>query len=103
MAQFLIKLQPTRLAMLTEGPTAEEQQRTGEHFAYLQQLQAAGTLILAGRTLNNDADTMGIVVINAEDEAAARAIMANDPALIHEVMRGTLYPYRVALISEQNV
>ena len=102
MAQFLIKLRPSRLEMLTTGSTADEDRIVGEHFAYLQRLQAAGTLILAGRTLNTDEETMGIVIINAEDEAAARQLMADDPALINDVMRGTLYPYRVALISEGN-
>ena len=102
MAQFLINLQVTRIGMLTEGPTPEEAQIVSEHFAHLQRLQAAGVLILAGRTLNNDETTMGLAIINAEDEAAAQAILASDPVIINNVMRGTIFPYRVALISEGN-
>lgn len=98
-SQFLYKIQPTRLAMLTAGPTNEEARLVSEHFHYLQGLCEAGIVKLSGRTLNTDATTFGIVIFEAADENAARAIVDNDPAVKHGVMRAELYPYRIALMA----
>ena len=38
MQQFLYRVQPARLAMLTDGPTPDEELIVGEHFAYLEDL-----------------------------------------------------------------
>lgn len=97
-SQFLYYLQPTRLGMLTEGPTAEEAETVSRHFAYLKDLTEKGVMILMGRTQNNDENTFGIAIFEAEDESAARRIMENDPAVAGGVMRATLYPYKVALM-----
>lgn len=103
MQEYLYRIVATRPAMLTEGPTPTEADIMSRHFSYLQELLARGTLILAGRTLNTDETTMGIAVFKAESEEAAREIMNNDPAVKEGVMHATLFPYRVALISEANV
>jgi uncharacterized protein YciI len=103
MPQYLYRIQPTRLAMLTDGGTPEEQATVGRHFAYLQQLMADGVLILAGRTLNADESTFGIAIFNAADDNAAQQILRDDPAIQGGVMRGEIFPYRVALIAEHNV
>jgi uncharacterized protein YciI len=102
MPQYLYHIQPTRLAMLTES-TSDEQRIVGEHFQYLQTLTEQGVVILAGRTLNNDASTFGIIIFNAESETAAQRIVENDPAVKLGVMRSQLFPYSVALIAEKNV
>ena len=52
--QFLYVIRPTRIEMLSDGATAEEEAIVSEHFAYLQDLTREGILILAGRTLNTD-------------------------------------------------
>jgi uncharacterized protein YciI len=96
--QFLYYLQPTRLGMLTEGPTPQEAETVSRHFAYLKDLTEKGVMILMGRTQNNDENTFGIAIFEAEDESAARKIMENDPAVAGGVMRATLYPYKVALM-----
>ena len=101
--QYLYRIQPTRPAMLTEGPTAEETAIVGAHFAYLQDLTARGVIILAGRTLNTDESGFGVVIFNADSDEQAEATMLADPAVRDGVMRATLFPYRVALIREQNV
>jgi uncharacterized protein YciI len=85
--------------MLTDGPTDEERRIVSEHFAYLEKLLAAGTLILVGRTTNSDDRTFGIAIFQAESDDAARAIMNSDPAVRHGVMRAELFPYRVALFN----
>jgi uncharacterized protein YciI len=100
--QYLYRIQPTRLAMVTEGPTPREAEIVSAHFAYLKQLTADGVMILVGRTLNDDESTFGIAVFKAETEEAARAIMQGDPAVANGVMRAELFPYRIALIREAN-
>ena len=101
MPEYLYRIQPTRLGMLTDGPTPEEAARVSEHFAYLKGLVDEGLVILAGRTLTADEDSFGIVIYRAEDESAARRIMEDDPAVRAGVMRATLFPYRIALMAER--
>ena len=98
MNQFIYFLKPARPGMLTEGPTPEEAETVSRHFAYLSNLTAKGVMILVGRTQNNDESTMGIAIFEAENEATARKIMENDPAVAGGVMRATLHPYKVALM-----
>ncbi len=97
MEQYLYRVTPTRIAMLTEGPTPSEERVVGEHFTYLQRGVAEGVVMLAGRTLNKDASTFGIVILRAASESEARAKMENDPAVKQGVMSAQLYPFRVAL------
>jgi uncharacterized protein len=97
MQEFLYKLQLARGDMLRTGPTDSEQAVVGEHFAYLQDLNAQGVIILVGRTLNTDENTMGLTIFRAESEDAARQIMNGDPAVKKGVMTATLYPFRVVL------
>jgi uncharacterized protein YciI len=68
-----------------------------EHFAYLQNLNAQGVIILVGRTLNTDENAMGLAVFRAESEEAARRIMNDDPVVKKGVMTATLYPFKVVL------
>ncbi|HEU0296213.1 MAG TPA: YciI family protein [Anaerolineales bacterium] len=98
--QFIYVLKPTRLGMLTERPTPEEVDTVSRHFAYFKDLTEKGVMILMGRTQNKDESTFGIAVFEAEDEAAARGIMENDPAVVGGVMTATLYPYRIALMRD---
>jgi RimJ/RimL family protein N-acetyltransferase/uncharacterized protein YciI len=97
MPTYLYRIQPTRSAMLAEGPTPEEARAIGAHFAYLQALAEAGRLFMAGRTLNTDASSFGIALYEARDDAAAQAVLRDDPAVRHGVMRGEVLPFRAAL------
>jgi uncharacterized protein YciI len=99
MLQFLYRIQPTRLGMLTESMTDRETAIVNKHFEYLQKLVAEGVVFMAGRTLNADERTFGIVVFAAAAESAAVALMQNDPAVKLGVMKAELFPYRVALWS----
>jgi uncharacterized protein YciI len=76
--------------------TDEEQQVWGVHFERLQRLLADGTLVLAGPTLGTV--NTGICIFEAEDEAAARAFMEEDPAIASGIARGELRPFRVSLL-----
>jgi len=83
--------------MLRTGPTDAEQAIVAEHFAYLQELTEKGVIILVGRTLTTDENTMGLAIFRAESEDAARQIMNGDPAVRKGVMTATLYPFKVVL------
>ena len=101
MKQWIYLLKPSRLEMVTESATPEESETVSRHFAYLKDLTEKGVTILMGRTQNNDENTLGIVIFEAEDESAARNIMESDPAVMAGVMRAELFPYRVALMRKQ--
>jgi uncharacterized protein len=98
-AHYLYRLLAVRPAMLTEGTTDEEADIIRQHFDYLTALAEEGTMLLFGRTANNDYSTMGIAIFKAESEEAARKIMEDDPAVKNRVMRAELYPYRIAGLS----
>ena len=101
MQEYLYRIKPTRLEMLTEGPSEREAEIVGQHFSHLQQLVAHGTVLMAGRTLNSDEHSFGIVVFLAESEAQAQKLVKSDPAVKQGVMHAELFPYRVALWSKE--
>ena len=103
MNQYLYRIQPTRMEMLSEGATPHESELVSQHFQYLQGLMAQGKLILAGRTQTADPDGMGIIIFNAESDEAAQALVDSDPAVANGVFKAKLFPYRVALIAQENV
>jgi uncharacterized protein len=45
-----------------------------------------------------DEEPFGIAIFQAESQEAARAFMANDPAVKNHVMTAKLYPYAIALM-----
>ena len=94
MTEFLYRIQPTRPAMLTEGPTPAERETLAAHLAYLERLAAAGVVLLFGRTQTTDAATFGIVIFRAGSPDEARQIMTDDPAVRAHVMRGEVFPFR---------
>ena len=99
--EFLYRIQPLRPEMFVEGPTSEESRRVSEHFEYLRELTERGVVILAGRTLNTDPTSFGIVIFRSDTEAAARVLMEADPAVAGGVFRAELFPYSVALMGER--
>lgn len=98
MNQYLYRIQPTRATMLSEGATPEEDAIVSEHFTYLQNLNEQGIVLLAGRTLNTDSTSFGIIIFEAENDDSARQLMENDPAVKQGVMKAELFPYRIALM-----
>src|SRR5512138_412961 len=82
---FLYRIQATRPAMLREGLTPEEAATMAQHFAYLERLTEAGTVILFGRTLNTDETAFGLAIFSAASEAEARALVDQDPAVANGI------------------
>lgn len=76
--------------------TGPEKEAWSLHFERLQRLLAEGTLILAGPTLGRI--NTGICVLEAPDEAAARQIMDEDPAIASGFATGELREMRVSLL-----
>ena len=93
MPEYIYLLHPLRDGFF-ETPTPLEVDVMEEHFQYLEQATQTGRVILAGPCLD---DTFGIVVFHAEDEAAARAFMFNDPSVKKNVMISELHPMRISL------
>jgi len=101
MQQFLYRIKPVRVAMLAEGPTDLEVSIIGEHFTYLSKLVDNGVVFMAGRTLNTDDNSFGIVVFVSSSESEARALMNGDPAVKQGLMKAELFPFTVALWSSK--
>jgi uncharacterized protein YciI len=77
--------------------TDKHKAAAGKHFERLKKATADGKVILAGRTTEALDKTFGLVVFEADSEAAAKAFMEADPAVVAGVMTATLHPYSVAL------
>jgi uncharacterized protein YciI len=76
------------------APTAMETQAIDRHFDRLKKAFDAGTVHLAGPTLDG---AFGLVVFDAEDEEPARRFMIEDPAVEAGVMHAELHPFRMSL------
>ena len=100
--QFLVVLRPSR-ATFPGDATEHERAIVGEHFRALTEAatpEPAGgvRVLLAGRT-QTDASPMGLVVLEAPDEAAARSFVEADPAVAAGIFLAELHPYAVAIES----
>ncbi len=100
--QFIYMLKLIPRLVNNDAWTETDNEIVEKHFLKLQELKKDGRLILAGRTTHEGKDTFGIVIIKGT-ELEAQEMMANDPAVKEGIMTATLYPYRVALISEDNI
>lgn len=73
--------------------TDKEKAAAARHFERMKKAAAEGKVILAGRTTESLDKTFGMVIF----EAAAKAFMDGDPAVLAGVMTATLHPYPAAL------
>ena len=93
MPEYLYLIRPFREGFFQES-TPEEDKTMEEHFQYLKQATEMGEVLLAGPCLD---DTFGLIVFQAQDDAAARTFMHNDPSVKANVMLAELHPMRVSL------
>lgn len=96
--QFLLRLEPVRKDFSLQNLTVEERRIVGEHFAYLQSLQADGKLMLAGQAFDANRGFWGILIVNTSDPEVAGAIMNADPAIKQKLVRGEVIPFRTVLL-----
>lgn len=94
--EFLYQIKPLRPDFM-ENQSAEEKNTLESHFCYLQNLLQEGKLVLAGPCLNA---SFGIVILQDVDNKEATHIMNNDPAIVHEIMTGELFPFRISLLKK---
>jgi uncharacterized protein YciI len=95
MAEWIYFIHPLR-DNFAATMTDDEKRVWSQHFDRLKRLLADGVLALAGPTLGSV--NTGIVIFEAQDEAAARRIMNEDPTIARGYARGELRPFRVSLI-----
>jgi uncharacterized protein YciI len=95
MPEFIYLIHPYRNGFF-ENPTPEENAVMDEHFDYLKEATKAGRVLLAGPCLD---ETFGVVILHAENEAAANAFMFNDPSVKKNTMASELHPMRISLVS----
>jgi uncharacterized protein len=95
MAEWIYFIHPPRdnfAATITD----EEEAVWSEHFQRLKRLLAEGVLVMAGPTLGST--NTGIAVFEADDEAAAQAIVDADPIFAGGWARAELREFRVSLL-----
>ena len=98
--QFLYVLKLREDLLEDANWTTDDNQIVEQHFLRLQSDTLTGKVILAGRTLNEDPSSFGIVIFEAESEITAREYMGTDPAVQEGVMSATLFPYSVPLMKK---
>jgi uncharacterized protein YciI len=95
MPHFLLRLDPVRPDMHATGPTQQEAEAIGAHLGYLQRLMEQGALLLAGRSQILDQEAFALVLLQADSESQALALMRADPAVTQGVLSGELHPFRI--------
>jgi uncharacterized protein YciI len=95
MAEWIYFLHPPR-AHFAATMTEEEQAAFAAHGEYLRRLLADGVLIVAGPTLGER--NTGIMIFEARDEAAARAVVESEPVTRAGLARGELRGFRMGLL-----
>ncbi len=102
MPEFLYQFHPGDRPELATDPgawTAADGEVGSAHFERLQRATADGIVILAGRS--QDGVGPAIVIFEADDEAAARRFMEDDPFVAHGLFRASLHPFKAALVRRQ--
>lgn len=100
MNQYVYTVQVSRLGML-HNPTEEEKEIAGQHLAYMSKLFDDGIAIFGGAAGVRDSRHMGLIIYQAENDEAAKAILHNDPAVKSRIMRGRWFPFRLSLWNEK--
>jgi uncharacterized protein len=94
--KWIYIVRAVRSDLLQTGPSETEMATLGRHGAYLKELGERKVIVLVGRTLTTGPETFGMAVIEAADEAAARAIVDADPVVSEGLMRAELFPFFIA-------
>lgn len=91
--QFLLRIEPVDPAFSLQKVSPEQRPTLTAHAAYLRQLLADGKLVLAGQAFPPDSIS-GIIIVEAPDAAAAKAILDADPSVKAGLFRGDVLPFR---------
>lgn len=91
---YVYFITPTRAGFI-DDPRPEESAAVQAHFDYLKGMLEAGTLILAGPAL--EAPHRGVVIYEAADDDAARAVVDGDEAVKAGVFTAEWSPFKLSL------
>src|SRR5260221_5970763 len=92
---YLYRVLAAHPEMMAKGLTPEQTQVMQEHLDHLKSLEAKRVIVVAGRTLNSDETTFGIVMFRADTAAAARDILNSDPGIQNGLFKRTLFPFQI--------
>ena len=99
--QYVYEFLPGERPELAANPdawTGEDRAVFEQHYAYLQQATAAGTVLLAGRS--QDGVGPAFVILRSTSEAEARRFMESDPFVKFGLFRASLHPFRAAFVGK---
>jgi uncharacterized protein YciI len=94
-AEWIYFIHPPR-EDFAETMTEAEGEAWHRHWLRIQRLYLEGRIVLVGPTLGRI--NTGICVFEAPDEASARQLMDEDPAIAERFATGELRPIRVSLL-----
>jgi len=95
-ATWIYFLHPVRGGFSPDGMTDAEVAAWSAHFERFKRLLADGVIVLVGPTLGEQ--NIGVAILEAPDEEAARLLMAEDPTIAGGHARGELHPFRISLL-----
>src|SRR4051794_1118798 len=96
MSTWLYFLRPTREDFSPDTMTDAEIAAWTAHFERFKRLLAEGTIVLVGPTLGPE--SIGVAILEAPDEDAARQLMLDDPTIVGGHTTGELHPFRISLV-----
>jgi uncharacterized protein YciI len=86
----LFAIQVRKGASWDEAKPPQAQAQFREHSAHLKRLRDAGSLVMGARY-----SEVGLLVVTAESEAAARALMEGDPSIAAGTFAIEVHPFNV--------
>jgi uncharacterized protein YciI len=95
MPHFLLRLDPVRPDLPATGPTQAEAEAIAAHLGYVQRLLEQGVLLMAGRSQVLEREAFALMLLQADTETQARALMQADPAVAQGVLSGDLHPFQI--------
>jgi uncharacterized protein YciI len=95
---YVYVFDPIRPELVTDPDawTVDDERIGKRHAMYLKQAAEAGTVLLAGRSL--DGIGPAVVILEADSEIEARKFMEADPFVAEGLMRAHLHPFRAAFV-----
>jgi uncharacterized protein YciI len=96
MPEYIYLIHPLRHEFF-DHPTSFEEAMMDAHYEYLKKATSDNVVLLAGPCLD---ETFGVVVFRAENDAAAREFMLNDPSVNSNVMMAELHPMSISLMKD---
>lgn len=95
---YVLRLYPAYYE--SSGWTDEARETVSRHFHYLKDLAEKGTLILAGRTVNEpmSGKDFGIAILETSSREEAQSIMDNDPSILGKIMYAEFFEFSLALM-----